>query len=40
MAGYIQKPNEMMTTWDVEMETWEEFKARRDYGTKSISQPN
>ena len=40
MAGYIQKPSNEKTTWDVENETYEEFKARRDYGTKSISQPN
>jgi len=40
MSGYIQKPRNEKTTWDVENETYEEFKARRDFGTKSMSQPN
>jgi hypothetical protein len=40
MSGYIKKPHNK--GWDVESETWEEFKERRSVqsGVKSISQPN
>jgi hypothetical protein len=40
MSFSIDKPNKK--AWDVENETWEEYKARKsiESGVKSISQPN